>query len=87
MEISAQHILEAHERIKPFIHKTPVLTSKTINKFTGAEIFFKCENFQRVARRLVAVRGGCRCSRRRSRRRGEEFRKPLAARPSAGWRS
>ena len=48
MEITKQHIEEAHERIKPFIHKTPVLTSKTIDQISGAEIFFKCENFQKV---------------------------------------
>lgn len=56
IEISAQQILEAHERIKPFIHKTPVLTSKTINELTGAEIFFKCENFQKIG--AFKIRGG-----------------------------
>lgn len=48
MEITKEHIIEAHERIKPFILRTPVLTSKTINKITGAELFFKCENFQKI---------------------------------------
>ena len=48
MEITVQNIIEAHERIKLFIHKTPVLTSKTINTITGAEIFFKCENLQKI---------------------------------------
>lgn len=56
MEISAQHILDAHERIKPFIHKTPVLTSKTINELTGADLFFKCENFQKIG--AFKIRGG-----------------------------
>jgi threonine dehydratase len=46
--ITAQQILEAHERIKPFIHHTPVLTSNTLNKISGAELFFKCENFQKI---------------------------------------
>ncbi len=41
-------ILSAHERIKPFIHKTPVLSSESINKITGASLFFKCENLQKV---------------------------------------
>ncbi len=41
-------IIEAHKRIKPFIHKTPVLSSTAINNITGAEIYFKCENFQKV---------------------------------------
>lgn len=48
MEITAQHIIEAHERIKPFIHKTPLFTSQTINKLTGADVIFKCENFQKT---------------------------------------
>ncbi|MFC1513917.1 pyridoxal-phosphate dependent enzyme [candidate division KSB1 bacterium] len=40
-------INEAQNRIKPFIHKTPVLTNNTINKMAGCEIFFKCENMQK----------------------------------------
>ena len=56
MEITKQHIEEAHERIKPFIHKTPVLTSKTINNISGAEIFFKCENLQKIG--AFKIRGG-----------------------------
>lgn len=56
MEISAQQIVDAQERIKPFIHQTPVLTSETINKLSGAEIFFKCENFQKIG--AFKIRGG-----------------------------
>ena len=41
-------MLVAHERIKPYIHRTPVLTSEFINKLTGAELFFKCENLQKA---------------------------------------
>jgi threonine dehydratase len=41
-------IRNAHTRIRPFIHYTPVLTSTSINKILGAEFFFKCENFQKV---------------------------------------
>lgn len=41
-------IQAAHERIKPFIHRTPVLSSQQINKIFGCELFFKCENFQKV---------------------------------------
>ncbi len=41
-------MLRAHERIKPHIHKTPVLTSSYFNELTGAELFFKCENFQKA---------------------------------------
>lgn len=56
MEISNRQILDAHERIKPFIHKTPVLTSKTLNGLTGADLFFKCENFQKIG--AFKIRGG-----------------------------
>jgi threonine dehydratase len=38
----------AHERIRPHIHRTPVLTSSYFNGLTGAELFFKCENFQKA---------------------------------------
>lgn len=41
-------IKKAHERIKPLIHRTPVISSATINRLFNAEIFFKCENFQKV---------------------------------------
>jgi threonine dehydratase len=45
---SFSDIESAHERIKPFIHQTPVLTSKSVNKLLDAEFFFKCENFQKA---------------------------------------
>jgi threonine dehydratase len=49
MEIPAlSDIYAAHERIKPYIHRTPVMRSVLINQISGAEIFFKCENFQKV---------------------------------------
>lgn len=38
----------ADERIRPYIHRTPVLTSSFINLLAGAELFFKCENFQKA---------------------------------------
>ena len=41
-------MLVAHERIKPYIHRTPVLTSQYLNDLTGAELFFKCENLQKA---------------------------------------
>lgn len=41
-------IQSAHKLIKPFIHRTPVLTSRQLNKIFGCELFFKCENFQKV---------------------------------------
>ncbi len=50
-----QDVIEAHERIKPYIHRTPVLTSSFLNQLTGAELFFKCENFQKAG--AFKVRG------------------------------
>jgi threonine dehydratase len=41
-------IKAAHERIKPFIHRTPVLTSVMLNDIFSCELFFKCENFQKA---------------------------------------
>ena len=41
-------VLAAHERIRPHVHETPVFTSSTFNRLTGAELFFKCENFQKA---------------------------------------
>jgi threonine dehydratase len=39
-------MLAAHERIRPHIRQTPVRTSDYLNELSGAELFFKCENFQ-----------------------------------------
>ena len=41
-------IKAAHEAIKPYIHQTPVISNTSINQITGADIFFKCENFQKI---------------------------------------
>ncbi|MEI1751756.1 threo-3-hydroxy-L-aspartate ammonia-lyase [Acinetobacter baumannii] len=43
-----EDVAAAAERIKDFINKTPVLTSRTVNNEFESEVFFKCENFQRV---------------------------------------
>ncbi|MFA3783451.1 threonine/serine dehydratase [Melioribacteraceae bacterium 4301-Me] len=45
---SKQEIERAHERIKKFIHRTPVFTSSSFNEIFGGYLFFKCENLQRV---------------------------------------
>ena len=50
-------IEKAHERIRPYIHYTPVLSSKSINEIVGAELFFKCENLQKVG--AFKFRGAC----------------------------
>ena len=41
-------IQQAAQRIAPLIHRTPVLTSQTIDRMAGCQIFFKCENFQKA---------------------------------------
>ena len=46
--INKEDLLECHNRITPFIHRTPVLTSRLLNKMASTELFFKCENFQRM---------------------------------------
>ncbi len=47
--IPDRHTIEqAHARIRPFIHRTPVMTSRSLDAATGASLFFKCENLQRV---------------------------------------
>ncbi len=45
---SFAHVVEAHERIRPHIHRTPVLTSTFMDDLSGAKLFFKCENFQKA---------------------------------------
>lgn len=43
-----EDIQESHLAIQSMIHRTPVLTNTAINELTGAELYFKCENFQKV---------------------------------------
>ena len=50
-------VIAAHDRIRAYIHRTPVLTSSYLNDLTGAELFFKCENFQKAG--AFKVRGAC----------------------------
>ena len=46
--ISKKDLSAVHDRIKPYIHRTPVLTSRLLDEMSGASLFFKCENFQRM---------------------------------------
>jgi threonine dehydratase len=46
--VTLKDIQSAHNRIAPFIHRTPILTNKSLNELTGAELYFKCENFQKA---------------------------------------
>ena len=47
-EPTIQEIREAHERIRPFVHHTPVFTCSALDRMCEAELFFKCENFQKA---------------------------------------
>ena len=46
--VEYKDIQEAYQRIQNTINKTPVMTSRTLNKQLKAEVFLKCENFQRI---------------------------------------
>jgi threonine dehydratase len=50
-------IYAAAERIRPYIHRTPVLTTENLNQRVGAQVFLKCENFQKVG--AFKFRGAC----------------------------
>jgi len=46
--LDVDRIRAAHERIRAYIHRTPVITSERMNETNGASLFFKCENFQKI---------------------------------------
>lgn len=46
--VDLESVRRAHERIRPFVHRTPVLTSSTLDARAGRRLLFKCENLQRV---------------------------------------
>jgi len=48
LSVSLDDVRAAHERIRPHVHRTPVMTSRQVDTLTGARLFFKCEVFQRV---------------------------------------
>lgn len=41
-------LLQTHEAIQSFIHRTPVMTNRSLDRMAGANLFFKCENFQKI---------------------------------------
>jgi threo-3-hydroxy-L-aspartate ammonia-lyase len=43
-----ERLLDARERLAPVVHRTPVATSRTLDERTGARVFLKCENLQRI---------------------------------------
>lgn len=57
LEPTFKDIQQAHERIRAFIHCTPVMTSKSINEILDVELYFKCENLQKVG--AFKFRGAC----------------------------
>jgi len=48
MKLNKDLLSDVHERIKKYIHNTPVLTSQLLNNLTRCELYFKCENFQKM---------------------------------------
>ena len=50
-------IRQAAVRIAPYAHRTPVLTNESLNQKVGAQVFLKCENFQKVG--AFKFRGAC----------------------------
>ena len=57
MPISIADVIDAHERIKPHIHCTPMLQSSQLNKLLGCELVFKADNMQKVG--AFKARGAC----------------------------
>ena len=56
MKINKEAVELAAKTIAPYIHRTPVLTNKSINELTGIDFYFKCENFQKIG--AFKIRGG-----------------------------
>ena len=57
MSITLKDINDAAERIKPYIHRTPVLTNESLNQLVDAQVYLKCENLQKVG--AFKFRGAC----------------------------
>lgn len=57
MSVTLTDIRQAAERIRPYAHRTPVLTCESLNRRVGARLFLKCENFQKVG--AFKFRGAC----------------------------
>lgn len=45
---SKKIVEEAYKRTAPYVHKTPILTSRSLNEMSNSQVFFKCENFQKM---------------------------------------
>lgn len=57
MTVTLDDIQQAAKRIRPYIHRTPVLTNKSLNEKVGTQVFLKCENLQKVG--AFKFRGAC----------------------------
>lgn len=57
MSVTLVEIQQAAERIRPFAHRTPVLTNESLNQRVGVQVFLKCENMQKVG--AFKFRGAC----------------------------
>ena len=57
MTVTIADIQQAAERIKPYAHRTPVITNESLNQRVGAQVFLKCENLQMVG--AFKFRGAC----------------------------
>jgi threonine dehydratase len=57
MTVTLANIQQAAERIRPFAHRTPILTNESLNQRVGAQVFLKCENMQKVG--AFKFRGAC----------------------------
>lgn len=60
MKIHQSDIEQAAKRIAPYIHTTPIMTNKSINEQNGLDLYFKCENFQKIG--AFKIRGGMNAS-------------------------
>ena len=60
MKITKASIEAAANRIAPYIHNTPIMTCKSINEIYGLDLYFKCENFQKIG--AFKIRGGMNAS-------------------------
>jgi threonine dehydratase len=60
MKITKASIESAANRIAPYIHNTPIMTCKSINELYGLDLYFKCENFQKIG--AFKIRGGMNAS-------------------------
>ena len=56
-EPDQEELIHVHKRIRPYVHETPVLTSNSIDQIAGIQLFFKCENLQKVG--AFKFRGAC----------------------------